>query len=255
MERENRAPLTHRPLRGGGVPLGDVVGGVPVETPFGEAWVVETPLDEVAGREGFSATFVACIESPDSPLGRSHRRKPLTADALVFLDLETCGLWNAPLFLVGTLVWREGALCVRQFFARGYDEEAALLALWEQTVRDKRLLLSFNGKSFDVPFLRSRALFHGFPPLPEPPHLDLLHESRRVWRNRVPNHQLQTLERFLCARTREDDIASRDIPQAYDRYVRTGDTAPIARILRHNALDLFTVAELLLRLHYAERSS
>jgi uncharacterized protein YprB with RNaseH-like and TPR domain len=258
IERWNRAPLTNRPTAGEGagrdapLSLEDAVAGVTVETPAGDAWVIEASVDELAPRDGFSATFRECVETPGSSLSArlSHlgRRKSPTANELVFVDLETCGLSNAPVFLVGVLVWENGQLRVRQYFARDYEEEAAILALWERTVSGKRILLSFNGKSFDVPFLRARAGFYGLPPLPEPPHLDLLHEARRVWRYNVPDHKLQTLERHICGRTRDDDIPSRDIPRAYDRYVRTGDASQLATILRHNALDLFTVAELLLRL-------
>lgn len=258
MERYNRAPLENRPppnaatRKGGSLALEDAVDGATVTTPSGDAWVIEASVDEFASREGFSASFRERVEEAGSSLNarlsRLHRRKTVSARDLIFVDLETCGLSNAPVFLVGVLVWDEGQLRARQFFARDYGEEAAILALWERTVSGKRALLSFNGKSFDVPFLRSRAAFYGFPPLPEPPHLDLLHESRRAWRTGVPDHKLQTLERVVCGRARRDDIPSKDIPKAYERYVRTGDASQLAAILRHNALDLFTVAELLLRL-------
>ena len=59
----------------------------------------------------------------------------------------------------------------------------------------RRCLVTFNGKSFDVPFVRERAVAHRLTPPPHLTHVDLLHASRRRWRDRVPNCKLTTLER------------------------------------------------------------
>ena len=78
--------------------------------------------------------------------------------------------------------------------------------------------------------------------------MDLLHVSRRVWGEVLPNCRLQTLEQFVCRRFRHDDIPGAQIPDVYHHFVRTGDARRIARVLEHNVWDLVTLADLLLRL-------
>jgi len=166
----------------------------------------------------------------------------------MFFDIETTGLASTPLFLIGTMVWADGELVARQYFARDYSEEAAILRLFADALDDRALLVSFNGKSFDLPYVRARAAANRLPLRSEPAHLDLLHVCRRAWGNRLPDCRLQTLESCICGRVRREDIPGQDIPDAYHAFVRTGNAAEIAVILRHNLLDLATLGELLLRL-------
>jgi uncharacterized protein YprB with RNaseH-like and TPR domain len=173
---------------------------------------------------------------------------PLRPEGLMFLDLETTGLGSSPLFLIGAMVCDEGGLLVRQFFARDYSEERAALALFLPLATSPRLLVTFNGKSFDVPFLRARAAANAMPCDLDPPHLDLLHAGRRIWKHCLPDCRLQTLERHVCGRLRHDDIPGAFIPDAYHDYVRTGNAARMVTVLEHNFLDLVTLADLVVRM-------
>jgi uncharacterized protein YprB with RNaseH-like and TPR domain len=113
---------------------------------------------------------------------------------------------------------------------------------------DKALIVSFNGKSFDVPFVRMRAAYNGLAcDLPQP-HLDLLHASRRVWRRQLPDCKLQTLESHICGRWRTGDIPGSMIPDAYHDFVHTKNAARMVRVLEHNYLDLVTLAEIMVRM-------
>jgi uncharacterized protein YprB with RNaseH-like and TPR domain len=177
---------------------------------------------------------------PDSPA-------PAVED-LVFMDIETTGLNASPLFLIGVMTWEDGGFVVRQFFARHYAEEAAVIARFADDVRGRRLLVTFNGKSFDWPYIRLRAIVNGLPPVAEPHHLDLLHESRRVWKPTLPNCRLQTIERHICGRTRTGDIPGSEIPAAYHAYVRTQDAWQMTSAIHHNMLDLVTLADIMTRM-------
>jgi len=165
---------------------------------------------------------------------------------LLFFDTETCGLAGSAVFLVGLMFYADGRLIFEQYLARDYAEEAAILAAFARRYRQAGVLVTFNGKAFDMTLIRERSAFHGIRlPDPEPPHLDLLHESRRRWRQAVPNCRLQTLEAHFCGRRRVGDIPGADIPDAYHDFVRTSDAARMRDILHHNLLDLLTLAELL----------
>ena len=167
---------------------------------------------------------------------------------VVFLDLETAGLGSSPAFLIGTMVWEAGGLVTRQYFARDYSEERAALGLFLQWAETRRLLVTFNGKSFDLPFVRTRAAANGLACPYAPAHLDLLHVARRAWGPELPDCRLQTLERVICGRPRDDDIPGHLIPDAYHEYVRTGNAIRMVSVLEHNFLDLVTLADLLVRL-------
>jgi len=149
------------------------------------------------------------------------------------------------IFLVGMMRYEDGQLVFEQCFAKDYSQEPAVLQAFMDRFDAASLLVTFNGKSFDMNLIRERAAFHAveLPPRPAA-HLDLLHESRRRWKSDVPNCRLQTLERLLCGRRRVGDIPGSEIPEAYHRFVATGDARQVVEIMHHNLLDLLTMAQL-----------
>jgi uncharacterized protein YprB with RNaseH-like and TPR domain len=167
----------------------------------------------------------------------------------LFLDLETAGFSGTTLFLAGTMHLDEGDFALRQFFARDYSEEKALVAALLEHMSGFRTLVTFNGKSFDLPFVLDRAAFHRLAPGRLPvAHIDLLHPTRRRFGDRLPDCRLQTLEWYLARRHRSGDIPGAEIPDLYHRYVRERDPYPIVGIFHHNLLDLMTMSEILVAL-------
>jgi uncharacterized protein YprB with RNaseH-like and TPR domain len=169
----------------------------------------------------------------------------IAPETLLFVDLETAGLTAAPLFLIGTLSLCPAGLTLTQYFARGYEEEAALLAAFSRSLAPGQMVITFNGETFDLPYLRDRAIYHRYPPPLFPDHLDLLPAARRRWRGIVPNCRLQTLEQHICHHRRSGDVPGEVIPQLYHDFVRTGHWPLLLPVFHHNALDLLTLAELL----------
>ena len=228
--------------------------GVEAAAPHGgRAYCVTTRLGEEAEEcAPLLDAFRRRFEDPETPLlDRLHtisRHRPLRHDDILFVDIETTGLGSTPLFLIGVLAWEGEGMSTWQFLARDYSEESAVISLFSDRLARGKLLVSFNGKSFDLPYIRTRAVATGVRLAAEPGHFDLLHEARRVWGRRMPDCKLQTLERHLCRRTRTGDIPGAEIPEAYHTFVRTGDAAQMAQIIEHNRLDLITMAELLVRL-------
>lgn len=200
------------------------------------------------------------IASEYSTVMRGARRRldELTASAelclasdrrpedLLFMDIETCGLGGTPVFLVGTMRYTDDGLVFEQSFARHYGEEPAVISAFAERLAAAQMLVTFNGKSFDMNQLAERAIFHGMGiDKRVKPHLDLLHESRRFWRGQVPNCRLQTLEQCLFGRRRVGDIPGSAIPDAYHRFVHSGDAREVRDIMHHNLLDLLTMAQIL----------
>jgi uncharacterized protein YprB with RNaseH-like and TPR domain len=233
--------------------------GACCDTERGEVFVCSLPLTDITPEaERLNARFrdvfaqaarLAAEDALPRPLAPLAAIEP---DAVMLIDTETAGFHGRPLFLVGLLRWRDGGLVLSQYFARDYAREAALLAQLRAVLPEIELLVSFNGKSFDWPFVRDRMTYHRLPCEAAFAHLDLLHPSRRRWGGRLPNCRLQTLERYLCGRWRRGDVAGAEIPQRYHDYVREQDARLIAPIFHHNRLDLITLAEVLAALTRAD---
>jgi len=179
------------------------------------------------------------------------RERELTAligaglEHALFLDLETCGLASSTVFLAGTMHWNGTDFVLRQYFARHYGEEAALLAALGQAIRGFEFLVTFNGKSYDAPFLRGRALVNRVELRLPPRHLDLLHAARRRWRRELPDCRLQTLELHVCRRRRAGDVPGEEVPGLYHDFVRHGDAYRLVPVFHHNLLDVLTMAEIM----------
>lgn len=168
---------------------------------------------------------------------------------LLFLDIETTGFSSSsPLFLIGVLRL-DGEPRLDLFLARNYREEAAILSAFHELARGK-VLISYNGKSFDWPYIQERSKVHRIKCAKPKAHFDLLHHARRTWKHDVPDCKLQTLEYYLCGRTRQGDVPSSRIPERYSEFVElhtlSGRGAHLlAPVIHHNALDILTMAQLL----------
>jgi uncharacterized protein YprB with RNaseH-like and TPR domain len=172
---------------------------------------------------------------------------------LLFIDLETTGLAGGAgtyAFLVGC-GWFDGpTFRIRQFFLAAYAGERALLDGLARLTDGVSGVVSFNGKSFDLPLIETRYLFHRMrTPFAGLPHVDMLHPARRLWRGeedeaagRTASCRLAILEHALCGVTRQGDVPGFEIPARYFNYVRSGDVRPLERVFEHNRLDLLSLA-------------
>jgi len=252
LPRQATAPKPTRRSIGARVVLEDVVQGVEVEHGPGRTFVVTTPVSRIDDAGDVGPRFRQLMAANDSALcGRIARvcdPAGISHEDVIFMDVESTGLGNSPLFLIGVMVWKGDGFETRQFFARDYAEEASVIRLFLETCAGRKLLVTFNGKSFDFPYIRTRAAATGIRFDVDPNHMDMLHVCRRIWRRRLPDCKLQTLETFICNRVRHGDIPGSEIPDAYHEYVRTRDAWQMVDVLKHNMLDLVTMADLMNRL-------
>jgi len=175
------------------------------------------------------------------------------AGKLLFLDLETTGLAGGAgtyAFLVGCGWFDSDSACfrLRQFFLADFAAERALLESVAELADGTACVVTYNGKTFDLPLIETRFVLQRMPtPFADLPHVDMLHPARRMWREDDVECRLTSLERTLCGHEREGDVPGFEIPSRYFRYVRSGDARPLEAVLEHNRLDIVSLAMLTAR--------
>ncbi len=160
----------------------------------------------------------------------------------LILDTETTGLQSGAgtlVFLVGVFRWSpKRARFIQFLLPEPAAEERMLTELWKELERADALV-TFNGASFDLPRLRSRAVLCGLKPeVLTRPHLDLVHPARRIATRWLQDCRLQRLERHWLGISRKDDLGGSEVPAAYRRWLGEGDRAGLLRVLRHNREDV-----------------
>ena len=249
------------PPRLDGWRVADVLGGQWIESAHGAVLVVDRhyAADRRHGRTRIGEvldTIEGGLEALHA-LGRAWPgREPRPySTRLCFFDLETTGLAGGAgtqAFLVGCAWPEDGGLHVRQFLLPGFEHERALLTMLSEWRRADDTLVTFNGRTFDLPLIETRYLFHRLPfHFGDLPHLDMLHPSRRLWKQRPTiagppldddSCRLSVLERHLAGYHRVGDVPGFEIPSRYFRFVREGDAHPLEAVLEHNRIDLISLA-------------
>ena len=192
---------------------------------------------------------VALRRTEDVPWPAGWPAPPIPAGSgTVFLDTETTGLAGGTgtyVFLVGLAAWMPSGLRVTQYFLGDLAAAAALLHAVREGVGDARELVTFNGRTFDLPLLETRYLLARIPWWGvDLPHLDLYPVARALWRQCASDCRLTTLEGAVLGLDRGDDLPGAVMPSLYFRWLRTRDPHPLPRLFAHNRWDLVALAAL-----------
>ncbi len=164
------------------------------------------------------------------------------------IDIETLGLSMRPIVLLGIAKPKKKSLCVSQFLLRDIqDEPSAIWALISQ-LEPNTSLITFNGKSFDIPYIKQRLAYYGMNASLSNPHFDVLHFTRRALRNKLADCRLETVEKYLGIE-RGINIPGALVPNFYETYLRTRNVGPLVAIVEHNKQDLINLGNLFSRLY------
>jgi uncharacterized protein YprB with RNaseH-like and TPR domain len=167
-------------------------------------------------------------------------------EKLVIIDIETMGLFSRPIFLFGAAFVEGDKIRTRQFLARDIDEEPAAMQAFCDLLTG-RPIMSYNGRSFDVPYVNQRRWYYDMPGELDNIHFDMLHFARRRFRD-FPDVRLLTIEKHLFGESRSDDVPGAMVPEFYGHYLDTGNPGPLVPIVEHNRRDIITLARLFARL-------
>ena len=166
-----------------------------------------------------------------------------------FMDIETKGLSNVPIILIGVAEIKGSRIVASQYFLRDYTEEPNIIDAYLSHIDDDSVHVTFNGKSFDVPFIKNRCRYNGINADIDLPHLDLMYFAKNLWSSSIPNCQLQTIEREIFGISREDDVPGQYIPGYYDTYITENNIGPVVPIIEHNCQDIISLASFLEKMY------
>ena len=172
-----------------------------------------------------------------------------SSEDFIFIDIESLGLHGYPLFLVGIAYFEGSYLLIEQIIARDMDEEAAVLAYLNEKAKKKKVIGSFNGKSFDIPVIKDRMNYYGIDYSFEQPHFDIFHFANRAFKGKIYNCQLTTLESELFKIKRKNHVPSFMVPNYYNAYLKSKNIGTLVPIIEHNKQDIISTVKLFGKLH------
>jgi len=228
-----RAPFSGRSSGALAIRLARALGADAADT--GHGWIVRRVIAPVG--IPVDRARLACL--PGYP----------PADApLVCIDTETTGLATAAgtlAFLVGLARWQGSEFRQTQLLLPDHADEHALLEEIERWVTPDAWLVSYNGRGFDWPLLEARFRLAGRAAPAHAGHLDLLPFVRRVFRHRMEDARLRTVESSLLGVSRVGDVEGWEIPAIYLDVLRGGPVEPLAGVVIHNEKDVRSLGLLL----------
>jgi hypothetical protein len=243
LDRLTRRPDSTKPLH----PATRVDPRVLATGPLGLE-MVEHPAGPCYLREIRDPVQAPCWPLPDlSGFFTAPDPGDLSVQDILFLDTETTGLVGGTgtlAFLVGVAWWEKDELVTRQYFLCGPGEEGAMLESLHELAAGFRLVVTFNGSSFDLPLLRTRALLNRLRhPWDDLISWDLLVPSRRLWNRTLENCRQQSVEPETDAPRRDGrDIGGHLIPQTWFAFLQGQGEGEMGRVLYHNRRDMTGMA-------------
>ncbi len=168
----------------------------------------------------------------------------------LFLDIETTGLsrHKNTIYLIGYAYITDGRLTLQQLFAAHPSEERELLSTFFHFLKNSgtKRILTFNGASFDLPFLLARADHYGLSlSLDDYKQLDIYKECRkRKSMLSLPGCRQKDIEAFLGIQ-RDDLYDGGALIRIYEHYTKQPSQEAFSLLHLHNYEDVLHLYRLL----------
>ncbi|MGC4376396.1 ribonuclease H-like domain-containing protein [Fictibacillus sp. Mic-4] len=210
---------------------------------------VAYPLDELWGKYRFSELYEVMERWQQMKVHHPLASEGLNPGDLLFFDTETTGLSGGSgntIFLLGSSKIDNDEVKVKQYFLPQPGSEIALYHYFLTQVNELKNLVTYNGKSFDWPQVKTRhTLIRDYvPSLPAFGHYDLLHGARRLWKHVLPSVRLSIVEKEILGVFRENDVPGYLAPMLYFQFLNEGDPQLIQGVMKHNEWDVLSLITL-----------
>jgi len=209
---------------------------------------IEYPLSYKHGTYPFYE-FVEVINK----WNKTEMNHPLSAqghvsEELFFFDTETTGLKGGAgnmIFLLGHARFKNNKVLIKQHFLPSPGHEVALYKSFLNEV-NIQTLVTYNGKAFDWPRVKTRHTFirNQVPKLPSFGHFDLYHAARRLWKNQLDSVRLSIIEKEILNIERNDDTPGYLAPMLYFHFLQNPSPNIIKGVFLHNEKDLLSLISL-----------
>lgn len=178
---------------------------------------------------------------------------PRREDTLA-MDTETSGLSNGTggfVFMIGMGYFEKENYVIDQLILPDLQYESAFLYQIELTFARFPILLTYNGRGFDIPMIQSRTNFHMFPDFcSKIAHVDLLLIARRYWKRRLGSVRLANIEQYVLFLKRgEQETPGYLAPELYHEFLRKDDASVLSGMSYHNQIDVLSLSAFLLYLN------
>lgn len=209
-------------------------------------------------RNCFVSDFKLLKESSKYPMDHSRQiDKNRTLKALSsldpfnlkFMDIETLGLSNVPIILIGIAEIKGKWIESNQYLLRDIEEEPAVIEAYLSHLDEASVHVTYNGASFDIPYIKNRAHYYRMDYNLDQIHYDLIYPARNLWKDVLPNCKLTTIEENLFGIKREDDVPGAFIPDYYQSYLKENNIGPLIPIIEHNRMDIVSLASFLMKIY------
>jgi uncharacterized protein YprB with RNaseH-like and TPR domain len=253
LDKSSPPPLQPRPKETDVEAVASILGGEVVENESGNfiRFRHTIPLSSRHGQIELSCTNEINGQTL-AILSKKSVHETFDLSTALYIDTETTGLAGGTgtyVFLIGAGYIRENDFIIEQLFLPRLACEQAMLEYLSELISNHKGVVSFNGKSFDVPLLATRFIANRLQTtLDMHEHLDLLHAARRIWKSDFGDCRLGTLEASLMGFERFEDIPGEEIPYIYMEFLRYGKTERLTPVLQHNKLDILSLLALVILL-------
>jgi len=186
---------------------------------------------------------------------RDGDQEAFDPEKLLFFDMETTGLGGSGTvpFLIGFGSVRGDSFQVRQYFLPDYPDEAAMLEAVREEITEDTIVVSYNGKSFDMPILVDRMIINRVErKLKIAGHFDLLHSARRLYRRRLRSCTLSNIEKNILDFERYGDVPGEMVPAVYFNWLNSMGTELLGQVVEHNLNDIVSLYFLMYHIALAQ---
>ncbi|MGE8204288.1 ribonuclease H-like domain-containing protein [Heyndrickxia sp. NPDC080065] len=215
---------------------------------------VHYPMEHLHGRYQFQDFLTAIEMWNKEPVQHPLSSYNYHPEDLFFFDTETTGLGGGAgntIFLLGYACVKNNEIVLRQHILPEPGLEIPLYYSFLESI-DYTTLVTYNGKAFDWPQVKTRhtLIREHVPKLPSFGHFDLYHASRRLWKEQLPSVKLVNIEKEILHFERKDDVPGFLAPMIYFDYVERKNPEGMINVLKHNENDILSLITLYTHLSF-----